>query len=195
MPARILVIDAHPDPDPARLCHALAGAYAEGAQGAGLAVTRIDLCATDFPRLSSQRQYEHCKPPAVIAEAQAAIDAATHVVFVLPIWLGGPPSLMTAWLEQVLRPGFARERAGPGALGAKRMTGRSVRIIATMAMPALAYRFWFFGHGLANLRVAVLGFVGFGPIRTTLIGGAADMTAARAAKTLAQARSMGARGA
>ena len=191
-PRHALVVNAHPDPDPARLCHALAEAYAEGARAAGFTVERLDLGALDFPPIRSRRDYETSTPPPDIAASQAALARASHVAFVLPIWLGGPPSRMVAWLEQTLRPGFAREVAGPGEIGKAGLGGRSARLIATMGMPALAYRFWFWGHGLANLRRAVLGFVGFSPIRTILIGGAGAVPPARAAKLLAEARALGA---
>jgi putative NADPH-quinone reductase len=194
-PRRVLVINAHPDPDPARLCSALSQAYAEGAEGAGFSVERVEIGAMDFAPIRSQREYEHDAPPAAIAASQASLARASHVVLVLPIWLGGPPSRLVAWLEQTLRPGFAREVEGPGKIGRAGLKGRSVRIIATMGMPALAYRFYFWGHGLANLRRAVLGFVGFAPIRTTLVGGAGAVKPDRARELLAQMRALGAAGA
>lgn len=192
MARQVLVINGHPDPDPARLCHALADACAAGA-AATHAVSRLNVGALDFPVLRSRHDYENGAPPQDIARAQAMIRAADHLTLVFPIWLGTTPALLAAFLEQTLRPGYARERTTDGAMGATRMNGRSVRLIVTMAMPALAYRFYFFNHGLANLRRAVLGFVGFGPIRTTLIGGAAQVGPERAARLLAQAHDLGRR--
>jgi putative NADPH-quinone reductase len=190
--ARVLIVNGHADPSPDRLCAALATACAEGAREAGHAVERLDVGALDFPVLRSREDYERGAPCPAIADAQARIRAAEHVVLIFPIWLGECPALFKAFLEQTLRPGYAREPAGPGGLGEPLMTGRSVRIVATMAMPALAYRFYFWGHGLANLRRAILRFVGFGPIRTTLIGGAASVSPARAEKLMEQMRQLGA---
>lgn len=190
--ARVLVINGHPDPGPERLTAALADACAEGAAAAGHEVVRLAVGALEFPVLRSRQAYERGLPCPAIARAQAALTAAEHVILLLPIWLGGPPALLTAFLEQTLRPGFAREPGAPGRPGRALLGGRSVRIVATMAMPALAYRFWYWGHGLANLRVGVLGFVGFAPIRTTLIGGAGVVAPERAARLTAQMRALGA---
>ena len=50
------------------------------------------------------------------------------------------------------------------------LKGRSARIVVTMGMPALAYR-WFFGaHSLKNLERNILKFVGIKPIRESLVG-------------------------
>jgi len=39
---------------------------------------------------------------------------------------------------------------------------------AQMGMPALAYRLYFRAHSLRSLKRNILGFVGIGPIRTTI---------------------------
>ena len=45
--------------------------------------------------------------PAAIAAAQADIQWADHVAIFYPLWLGTMPALLKAFLEQVMRPGFA----------------------------------------------------------------------------------------
>jgi putative NADPH-quinone reductase len=71
MPAtRIAIIDAHPDPDAARFCDALARAYAEGAEGAGLSVRRIDLAGADVPMLRKPRDWTDAPPPEPIRACQ-----------------------------------------------------------------------------------------------------------------------------
>ena len=177
MTRRILVIDGHPDPAPARLVHALANACAEGASAAGHEVRRLDVAGLNFPVLRTQEDYRHQTPPPVIAAAQVDIAWADHIVLLFPLWLGGMPALLRAFLEQTLRPGFAAESRG-GGMPVKRMSGRSVRIVVTMGMPALAYRWWFGAHGLKNLRSGILSLVGFGPIRDTLFGRVEDVSQA-----------------
>ena len=54
MKRRILLIDGHPDPDRARLIHALADRYAEGALAWQHEVRRIDLATTEVPILRSR---------------------------------------------------------------------------------------------------------------------------------------------
>jgi putative NADPH-quinone reductase len=139
MPRRIAVIQGHPDRDEQRLCRALALSYAEGALAAGHGVTRIDLAALSFPLLQSEAEFEHGSVPEALAPAQRAIIAAEHIVLVFPLWLGTMPALVKAFLEQVMRPGtaFAYQTNGfPKML----LRGRSARLVVTMGMPVLAYR-------------------------------------------------------
>ncbi len=169
MPRRIVVIQGHPDPDPARLCRALAGAYIDGATAAGHQVASVDLATLDIPLLRTQDEFEHGTLPPQLVPAQTALTEAEHIVLVFPLWLGTMPALVKLFLEQVMRPGVAfryREFGMPEML----LGGRSARLVVTMGMPALLYRVWFLGHGLRALERNILRFVGIGPIRTTLCG-------------------------
>ena len=114
MAKRILIIDGHPDPEPQRLCHGLANAYASGAVDAGHEVRRLELHSLDFPLLRSEADFETGKPPAPIATAQADISWAEHIVIVYPLWLGTMPALLKGFLEQTIRPDFAFERTTSG---------------------------------------------------------------------------------
>ena len=188
--SRILIIDGHPDPDPVRFLHALAAAYAEGAAESGHAVEVLTLANLDIPLLRSAAEWEGGTLPPALAEAQAAISRAQHILILYPLWLGALPALLKAFLEQVLRPGFAirRDHAGlsPGLL-----KGRSVRVVVTMGMPALIYR-WFFGaHSLKSLERNILRFCGLGPIRETLIGGVGGLDAAGRQRWLDRLRALG----
>lgn len=187
---RIVVIQGHPDPDPARLCRALADRYAEGATEAGHAVARIDLATLDIPLLRTQVEFEHGALPATLREAAGAIAEAQHVVLVFPLWLGTAPALVKMFLEQVMRPGVAfapRRRGWPAPL----FNGRSARVVVTMGMPALAYRWWFGAHGLRGLERNVLRFVGIRPVRRTLLGSVDTAGAARRADWLRRMRELG----
>lgn len=73
MPRHILIIDGHPDPDPARFCHALADAYAESAENAGHGVERLTLAALDIPLLRTRAAWEDGETPAALRDAQAMI--------------------------------------------------------------------------------------------------------------------------
>jgi putative NADPH-quinone reductase len=190
MPRRILIVQGHPDPEPGRLCRALADAYAEGARAAGHSLERIDLAATSFPLLRSQADFEHGTVPEALAAACEAIRAADHVVLVFPLWLGTMPALVKGFLEQVMRPGVAFAYR-PKGFPKKLLAGRSARVIVTMGMPALAYRCWYLAHGISGLRRNILSFVGLAPVRTTLFGGVAGASAATRARWLARARALG----
>jgi len=193
MARRILLIQAHPDPDPARLCRALADAYAEGAAAAGHEAVRLDLAALDVPPLRSQAAFEGEGPPASLRDACAAIAAAQHLVFVFPLWLGGPPALLKAFLEQVMRPGVAF-RYRPGRLPEKLLAGRTARLVVTMGMPAVLYRLWYRSHGLKALEQGILGFVGIRTTGRSLFGGAGAASPAHRTRWLEAMRALGRRG-
>lgn len=178
--SRILVLQGHPDPQARHFLHALADAYVDGARAGGHEVRVLELATLDIPLLRSQREWEHDPVPAGLAPAQADIAWAEHLVFLFPLWLGDMPALLKAFLEQVARPGFAFGAGARNPFTAKGLKGRSARVIVTMGMPAFVYRWWFAAHSVRSLRRNVLQFVGIAPVRTTLIGGAGAVPAARA---------------
>ena len=188
---RIGVIDGHPDGDPARFCHALADAYADGARTAGHEVRSLRLADLDFPILLDRATWEAAHDCPDLMNAQDLVAWSQHLVIVYPLWLGAAPARLKALLEQVFRPGFAfrPDRAMTG-----RLTGRSARIIVTMGMPAFIYRLWFGAHGLKALKRNILAFVGIRPIRDTLIGNIEGLEPARRQAWLTRMEMLGARG-
>jgi putative NADPH-quinone reductase len=188
---RITLVQGHPDPDPARFCHALADAYAEGAAGGGHEVRRIEVAALDFPLLRSRHAWEHEPPPPDIRAAQETIRWAGHLVILYPLWLGGMPALLKGFLEQVARPDFAFLPGQGGTMAKGSLTGRSARIVVTMGMPALLYRWYFGAHSLKSLERNILGFVGIGPIRESLVGMVESPNPARRQRWLERMRTLG----
>lgn len=179
MTKKIVVIDGHPDPDPARFCHAIARAYADAAAAAGHQVQRIEIAHADFPVLRTRADWEGGEPVPVVREWQEAIGAAQHVVIVYPLWLGDVPALLKAFFEQVFRPGFAISQ-GERTLAPGLLKGKSAHVIVTMGMPAAIYRLFFFAHSLRSLRRNILRFVGLGPIRQSVIGNVEGAPVSRA---------------
>lgn len=201
MPRRLLLIQGHPDSDGSHLCHALAAAYAEGARAAGHELRTLDVAALDFPLLRSQQDWEHGPLPPSLAPAQADIAWAQHLVLLFPLWLGDMPALLKGFLEQVARPGFAFKGQGPAPEGEasnpfqhKGLVGRSARIVVTMGMPALVYRWYFRAHSVKSLERNILGFVGIAPIEHTLIGGVGTLGAASAKTWLTRLSRLGEKG-
>jgi putative NADPH-quinone reductase len=193
MGRRIALIDGHPDPDPARFCHALAQAYAEGATAAGHEVKRLVLAERNVPILRSAYEWTKGTPVPAIRTAQDAIGWADHLVIIYPLWLGSMPALLKAFFEQIGRPGFAiaheHSTLSPGLL-----KGRSARIVVTMGMPAWFYRLFYRAHSLKSLERNILKFCGIGPIRETLIG-AVEASAAKRRSWLGTMRALGRGGA
>jgi putative NADPH-quinone reductase len=152
------------------LGHALEDAYALGAQEAGHEVRHIAVAHLDFPLLRSQQAWEADTLPSSLVQSQVDIAWAQHIVLFFPLWLGDMPALLKAYLEQVARPGFAFHAEDGKKFGRKGLTGRSARVVVTMGMPALLYRWYFRAHSVKSLERNVLGFVGIAPIHETLIG-------------------------
>ena len=193
MGKRILVLQGHPDTGAAHFNHALAQAYADGAHEAGHSVTFVDVAGLDFPLLRSQAAWETDTLPATLRPAQQAIAAAEHIVIFFPLWLGGMPALLKGFLEQVARPGFALSYGDKAGLPKKLLTGRSARVVVTMGMPALVYRWYFRAHSLKALERNILGFVGIAPIHETLVGSIEVLTEKQRTDWLAKLRRLGAK--
>ena len=191
MTRRILIIQGHPDATERHFGHALAADYAEAAEDAGHEVHRIEIAALDFPLLRSARDWEHGEPPASLVEAQQRIRWADHVVFFFPLWLGDMPALLKGFLEQVARPGFAFRPTPTGGLGEKLLAGRSARVVVTMGMPGLVYRFYFRAHSVRALERNLLGHLGFSPVDETLIGQVGALDDAGRIRWLATMRRLG----
>ncbi|WIM14450.1 NAD(P)H-dependent oxidoreductase [Enhydrobacter sp.] len=189
----VLILNGHPDARSKGLCHALAEAYAEGARQAGRSVQRIDVAGLDFGFVASQAEFEKGTPPSAVVCAQEQIRRADHIVVIFPLWLGDMPAKLKAFLEQALRPGFAFTYR-PSGFPIKHLKGKSARIIVTMGMPAFVYRWFFRAHGLKNLERNILRFVGFSPVRATLLGSVGSSGKAAIERRLAEVRELGRRG-
>lgn len=173
--SNILVLQGHPDPAGGHLCHALADAYAAAARAAGHQIETVTPATLQFPLLASAREWEEGELPPALAPVQRAISQAQHLAIFYPLWLGDMPAVLKAFLEQVARPGFALERKARNPLHAGLLAGRSARVVVTMGMPALFYRWYFCAHSLKSLERNILNFVGIAPVRKTLVGGAGEM--------------------
>ncbi len=191
--SRILILLGHPDASRARLCHGLAAAYREGAEAAGHEVRVIDAARLEFPLLRDPSGWERGEPlPASLEPARDALLWCEHLLIVFPLWLGDMPALLKGLLEQLARPGIAFAKDSRNPFTARLLGGRSARVVCTMGMPALVYRFIYRAHSIRSLERNILGFVGFAPVHETLIGGAGQLTAADAARWMTRLRKLGA---
>jgi putative NADPH-quinone reductase len=188
---RILLIQGHPDSSARHLLHALADAYADGARAAGHEVRSVEVAALDFPLLRSEADWEKGALPTGLAAAQEAIAWAEHLVIFFPLWLGDMPALLKGFLEQVARPSFAFGTEGGNPFAHKKLRGRSARVVVTMGMPALVYRWFFRAHSVKSLERNILGFVGIAPVDETLIGTVGSLAPESANKWLAKLRKLG----
>jgi putative NADPH-quinone reductase len=186
---RILILQGHPDPSETHLCHAIAESYRIAAEQNGHEVQVIRIAQENIPYLRSKAEWESGDLPAVAKTGQAAVRTADHIVLVYPLWMGDLPAIVKAWIEQVLRKGFAFEMDGKRWKPA--LKGKSARVIVTMGMPGLAYRWFFFAHSLRSLDRNILKFCGLGPVKWSIFGNAEDPSGQTQKAFLAKAETLG----
>ncbi|MCC5980240.1 MAG: NAD(P)H-dependent oxidoreductase [Oceanicaulis sp.] len=189
MARSILLVNGHPDPSKDKFCHALCDAYQEGAHEGGNMVARVDIGALKFGFLENAVEFTQ-SPPEDIAAVQAMLERADHMVLVHPLWLGTLPARTKAFLEHLARNDFLVKTEVKGMWPAKRMRGKSARIVMTMGMPSLAYQIFFRAHSLKALEAGVFQMAGFGPVRHTLFG-AVDLSQEGRQRMLAKMRTLG----
>lgn len=169
MARRIAVIQGHPDPAGNHLLNAMADAYAQAATSSGHQVRRIEVATLDFPLLRTQADFETGDVPADLLQPRDDMRWAEHWVFLFPLWHGTMPALFKGFLEHIFRPGFAMayaEKSFPRRL----LAGRSARVVVTMGMPVLLYRWYFGAFGVRGFERSMLRFAGIKPIRESLYG-------------------------
>lgn len=193
--SRILVVQGHPDASANHFCSALANAYIKGAQETGHEINLLAVSKLKFPLLHSKEEWENEAPSIDIRKTQSEIECADHIVIFYPLWLGSMPALLKAFFEQTLRPGFAIDTKNNGKGWDKRLHGKSTRIVITMGMPAMIYRWYFRAHSLKSLERNVLGFCGIKPIKESLIGMVEEENDAKHKKWLDKMHTLGRKGA
>lgn len=193
MGKQIAIIQGHPDPQGNHFGHALAEAYATGAQAEGHHIHLIQVAQLDFPLLRSKEEFEKGTPPASIQQAQEIIRQAEHLVFFYPLWMGSMPAVLKAFLEQVFRPAFTTGSKEVGKTAQQLLKGKTARIVVTMGMPALLYRWYFLAHSLKSLERNILKFCGIRPIQESLIG-LVEASESKRKKWLAKMRDFGQKG-
>lgn len=130
----------------------------------------INVGEEEFPVLRDPGQFEIEPGEKSIIDAHGAFLMADHILILYPLWLGGPPALLKAYMEQVARNEFL---LGKGAYGfpSGRLKGRSARVIVTMGMPAPVYRLWYDANGVKAFNRSILNLAGIRQVKTTLFGG------------------------
>lgn len=164
--SRIFVVVGHARQD--TFCEALGEAYARGARGAGHEVEVFALSRMRFDPILREA-YVRVQPlEPELAAAHASMLKADHLVLVFPLWLGGMPAILKGFLERILQPDII----GPAKEGkfVHILEGKSARVIVTMGMPGVVYRWWYGAHALQALKRNILEFMGVSPVKSTLFG-------------------------
>ncbi len=164
--SRIAVIVGHARQG--TFCEALAEAYATGARSAGHQAEIFHTGRLQFDPILREAYVREQPLEPDLADAHRAIMAADHIVIIFPLWLGGMPAILKGFLERILQPGLIEpHRAGKFV---QLLKGKSARVIMTMGMPGLVYRWWYGAHALQALKRNILEFMGVAPVKSTLFG-------------------------
>ncbi len=175
MTKNIAIIYGHPDTSSERLCYTLAKAYQDSAQLSGHSVRRINIADLKFDTIKSSDDFKNSPIPKDILKAQDTILWADHLLFIFPLWMGSMPGQCKIFIEQVFRPDFAMDYSKKGFPG-KMLKGKTADLVVTMGMPTVAYKGFYFAHGIRNLRRNILHFCGISPVHTTYFGGVDHVT-------------------
>jgi putative NADPH-quinone reductase len=187
---RIAVIVGHARKD--TFCEALGNAYVEGARAAGHSVEMFVTSRMSFdPILHEGYDRVQALEPDLVA-AHSAIMQADHLVLIFPLWLGTLPAIFKGFLERVLQPDII----GPAREGrfVPLLKGKSARVIMTMGMPGLVYRWWYGAHALKMLKRNILEFLGVTPVRSTLFGMIGAVGAGQLDDWVEEVRALGGKG-
>lgn len=194
MSKSICILNGHPENGGKHFCDALSDAYARGAQWEGHAVSRINIGPMDFGFLQTAEDYARDPAEPILGERQK-IAEADHLVMIYPLWLGALPAKLKAFLEAASAGGFfLGEMDKPNSFPIGKMKGKSARLIVTMGMPGLAYRFLFGAHSLKATEQGIMKIAGFGPVRHTIIGMVEALGDTGRARVLKRVEKLGERG-
>ena len=188
-PSPLLIVNGHPDGE--SYCHALAEAYADGANSVGASATVLHLHALQFDPVLHRGYQEAQALEPDLERAKALIEAARHVVVVSPLWWGSIPALLKGFFDRLFLPGWAF-RMKPNGLPEGLLAGRSARLILTMDSPGYWYRFAYGRAAHKAVVNATLRFCGFSPVRATAVYKVGQLSDAERARWLHKIARLGA---
>lgn len=159
---KVLVILGHPRQD--SYCGALASAYINGAEEAGVEVKSLVLADLHFEINVVVPSPQHQHQEEDLTHAQNLIKWADHLVFIYPTWWGNVPAILKAFLDRVITPGFAFREIQPDAFE-KRLKNKTAQIITTMDTPVFIDKLLNGASSINALSNATLKFCGVQPVR------------------------------
>lgn len=191
-PARILLIDGHPDAG--SFCAVLARAYVEGAREAARDIDTVavrDLVFDPILRFG-YRQSQPLEPD--LLAVQEKILASTHVVWVAPMWWGGLPGLLKGFIDRTFIRGFSHRFDPARRIPVKLLPGRSATLIYTQSSPWLYTLIVHGDHFWRMVRKSIFDFVGFAPVRRRCFSRIKACGDAARARMIEDARARGRQG-
>ncbi|MDR0770867.1 MAG: NAD(P)H-dependent oxidoreductase [Burkholderiales bacterium] len=185
MGKRILVILGHPATE--SFCGALATSYIEGAKTKGHETRFISLGKLSFDPVLHNGYLTEQKLEPDLAESQAAITWAQHIVFVYPVWWGAMPALLKGFIDRVFLPGFAFRYREGSRFWDRLLQGKSAHLLVTMDAPSWYYRWVYRMPGHHQMKRTILEFSGIKPVAVSSFGSIKNSSMEQRKKRLEQA--------
>lgn len=187
----ILIINGHPDKESYN--YALHEAYKKGALTAGATVSEINIGALQFdPNLRyGYRQRMELEPDLLLAWEK--IKAATHIVWIYPMWWGFLPAVTKGFIDRLFLPGLAFRYKPNSAFTEKLLRGKTARIICTMDAPVWYHRLIHRETGTRAFRTLILRYCGIKPLGTTYVAPVISMSETKLKKALQEVETLGRR--
>lgn len=185
--ANIVIVVGHARRD--TFCEALGEACRSGAEQGGHKVRLFVTSKMSFDPVlhAGFKEVQPLEPD--LAAAHDAMIAADHFVLIFPLWLGTLPAIFKGFLERVLQPDLvepARKHQFKQVL-----KGKSARVIVTMGMPGIIYRWYYGAHAVKMLRRNILEFMGVSPVNSTIFGSVEAVSAEQRFAWIKQAETFG----
>lgn len=171
---KILILNAHPYAE--SFCDALAQKYYEGALDGGQDVKISNLRDLNFDPNLHGGYVVVTELEDDLKTQQELIKWSEHLVIVTPLWWASVPALLKGYIDRVFLPGFAFKYSDKSPLPKKLLEGKSATVIYTQGSPFF-YSFLFVRDSFWHmLKVGLLGFCGFKPVKRVVIASVKSLT-------------------
>lgn len=186
---KILIINAHPLRD--SFCTALAQSYQKGAEQSGATCKLVNLIDLNFDPIMRFGYKKRMEMEADLLQIQQDITDADHLVLVYPNWWATYPAQLKGLFDRAFVPGFAFKYRENSPMWDKLLTGKSARMIVTMDTPGWYYSLIYKNAGHNAVKVGVLEFSGFKPVKVSSFSPVKSSKEAKRLKWLKEVEKLG----
>jgi NAD(P)H dehydrogenase (quinone) len=187
---KILIINAHPLKDDS-FCAALAQSYIAGAKKSGATCKLVNLIDLKFDPVMRYGYKKRMEMEPDLLQIQQDIKEADHLVLVYPNWWATYPAQLKGLFDRAFVPGFAFQYRENSPMWDKLLTGKSARMIVTMDTPGWFYSLIYKNTGHNAVKVGVLEFSGFKPVKISSFSPIKSSTEAKRLKWLKEVEQLG----
>jgi putative NADPH-quinone reductase len=186
---KILIINAHPLKD--SFCASLAQSYKAGAEKSGANCKLVNLIDLEFDPIMRFGYKKRMEMEPDLIQIQQDITEADHLVLVYPNWWATYPAQLKGLFDRAFAPGFAFKYRENSPMWDKLLTGKSARMIVTMDTPGWFYSLIYKNAGHNAVKVGVLEFSGFKPVKVSAFSPIKSSTEEKRKKWLIEVQKLG----